>query len=97
MLLKSPDPTPELIGRHERKEIAMARNFFNGTDAELNAGTQNFSTKIGLAPATYGLSASQATSYASVSSAFTTAYTTAITPATRTRARWRQRIRQKFC
>jgi hypothetical protein len=63
----------------------MAKNFFNGSDAELNAGTQNFSTKISATPTAYGLSASQATAYAALSTAFTAAYTTAITPETRTR------------
>lgn len=63
----------------------MDRSFFYGTDAEIAAGSANFSTRITATPAAYGLVAAQATAYAAVNAAYQTAYTTAITPATRTK------------
>ncbi len=65
----------------------MARNFFNGTDAELNTGSAAFSTKITATPVAFGLVAAQATAYAALSTAYTTAYLAAIDPLTRTKAK----------
>jgi hypothetical protein len=53
-------------------------------DLDLKDWATNFSTKITASPATYGLVAGQATTYAALLTAYTTALTAATTPATRT-------------
>jgi hypothetical protein len=63
----------------------MARSFYLGTDAELYAGSQAFSTKISASPTSFGLVAAQATSYASLNAAWGTAYLLAVDPETRTK------------
>ena len=54
-------------------------------DADLLAWSANFSTKIGDAPATYGLVLAQATAYAALHDAFATAYSVATNPNTNSR------------
>jgi hypothetical protein len=62
----------------------MPRNFYYGKDAEIVAGSANFSTLISADPATYGLTAAQATAFAALNDALQDAYTLAINPSTRT-------------
>ncbi|MCC6423442.1 MAG: hypothetical protein IT447_08175, partial [Phycisphaerales bacterium] len=64
----------------------MSKSFFTGTDAELYAGSTNFSLIISGAPSTYGLTPPQATMYAAMNTMWTAAYETAINPQTRTRS-----------
>jgi hypothetical protein len=61
-----------------------ATDFVPAKDQDLKAFTLNFSTKITAAPATYGLTAGQATAFAALYATFATALTAATDPATRT-------------
>ena len=63
----------------------MAASFFTGTDAELYAGSESFSTKINATPTAYGLTAPQATAYAALNAAYAAAYMAALDPETRTK------------
>ena len=63
----------------------MARSFFTGTDAELYTGSESFSTKISATPTAYGLTAAQASSYASLNSVYAASYMAAQDPETRTK------------
>lgn len=62
----------------------MARNFYYGKDADIVAGSANFSTLITAAPTTYGLVAGQATAFATLNTALQSAYSASINPSTRT-------------
>jgi hypothetical protein len=53
-------------------------------ESELVTYTENFSTKISATPATYGLTAAQASAFATLNTAWVSAYTTANEPSTRT-------------
>ena len=64
----------------------MSKVFFSGTDAELLAGAANFSTLITAAPGPLGLSAGQATFYATLNASYATSYAAATNPGTRTKA-----------
>ncbi len=55
-------------------------------DADLLSWSTHFNTEINLAPATYGLDATQATAYTGLHVAYATAYSTAITPTTNSKA-----------
>lgn len=61
----------------------MATNFIPDREADLVTWSTNFDTLITAAPTTYGLTAAQATAYATKHSAFVAAYQTASDPATR--------------
>ncbi len=63
----------------------MAASFFTGTDAELYAGSESFSTKINATPTAFGLTAPQATAYASLNATYAAAYMAALDPETRTK------------
>jgi hypothetical protein len=67
------------------KGIPMGKNFYNGTDAEVLAGSAGFSAKITATPTAYGLVAAQATSYAAVDAIYADAYATANDPVSRTK------------
>lgn len=62
----------------------MGRNFYFGKDAEIVAGSSNFSALITLAPTTYGLVSGQATAFATLNTALQSAYSASINPSTRT-------------
>jgi hypothetical protein len=62
----------------------MARNFYFGKDADIVAGSANFSTLITASPTTYNLVAAQATAFAALNTALQSAYTASINPETRT-------------
>lgn len=64
----------------------MSVPFYRGSEAQIYEGTLVFSTRISATPTAYGLTAAQATAYATVSSAFRTAYDVAKNPATRTKS-----------
>jgi hypothetical protein len=64
----------------------LIANFYNGTDAELYTGSQNFSDKISLDPAVYGVPVPMATAYATANSTWTDAYEMATDPVTRTKS-----------
>lgn len=63
----------------------MASSFFTGTYAELYTGSQSFSTQISATPTAFGLTAPQATAYATLNTTYATAYLAAQDPATRTK------------
>jgi len=63
----------------------MPRYFYTGTDAELLSGSSNFSTLISEGPTVFGLTAAQATAYATLNTAYQTAYAVNIEPSTRTK------------
>ena len=65
----------------------MGKNFFNGTDAQLNTGSAAFSAKITATPTAFGLVAAQATAYSTLNGLFNTAYLAAIDPITRTKGK----------
>jgi len=62
----------------------MARNFYFGKDADIVAGSANFSTLITANPTTFGLVAAQATAFAALNTTLQSAYAAAINPSTRT-------------
>lgn len=62
----------------------MSKNFYNKKDAEIVAGSANFSALINESPTTYGLVTGQATGFATLNSTLQTAWTASITPETRT-------------
>lgn len=61
------------------------RGFLPQADAELLAWSTNFRTMITAAPATFGLTAAQATEYATTQEAYASAFQVAKDPSTRTR------------
>lgn len=61
----------------------MARNFYRGKDADIVAGSANFSALLSASPTTYGATAAQATAFAALDAALQSAYTTAVSPTTR--------------
>lgn len=63
----------------------MSRSFYFGNYAELQAGSQNFATKISSAPVSYGLSAPQAAAYQTLNDLYSDAYFAAVDPEQRTR------------
>lgn len=63
-----------------------ATDFIPPKDADLSAWATNFSTVITASPATYGLVAGQATTFATLKTAFVSALATATNPGTRTPA-----------
>lgn len=63
----------------------MPGSYLPNTDSTLLDWGRNFSTLINATPATYGLSAGQATAFATLYTAYETAYNTAVTPETRTK------------
>ncbi len=65
----------------------VGKSFYLGTDAELQTGSQSFSTKISATPTAYGLTAAQATAYAALDATWQAAYTAAKDPETRTKAK----------
>ena len=67
--------------------LAMGRNFFNGSDAELYTGSANFSTKLNVKGNQYGLTPEQASAYATMNGAYSAAYQAAIDPETRTKGK----------
>jgi hypothetical protein len=69
------------------KGTPMARNFFDGTEAELYTGSQSFAAKITATPSAFGLSAAQASSYSALDAAWSAAYLVAKDPDTRTKAK----------
>lgn len=65
----------------------MSDSFFTERkDAVFAAASNVFSTKISATPTAYGLTAGQASNYASLNGTFQTAYQTTLDPATRTKA-----------
>jgi hypothetical protein len=62
----------------------MASSFFTRPEAELYVGTQNFSSKITLAPTDYGLTAAQALEYSDLNTLWRSAYEVANDPQQRT-------------
>jgi hypothetical protein len=64
----------------------MGTSFLPTTDNALLAWSLNFSTLISATPTTYGLSATQATAYATLHSQYSAALATATNPTTRTKA-----------
>src|SRR5256885_223423 len=62
----------------------MPSNFYSGKDADIVAGSANFSTLITATATAFGLTAAQATSYGTLNTALQTAWTAASTPSTRT-------------
>jgi hypothetical protein len=72
--------------REERGD-AVARNFFNGTDAELYTGSAGFAAKISADPGAYGLAPGLCAQYASLNAAYAAAYEAVRDPATRTRGK----------
>ncbi|HLL91145.1 MAG TPA: hypothetical protein VK324_17735 [Tepidisphaeraceae bacterium] len=62
----------------------MAKAFYNGTQAELADGAQNLVEIVTTAPATYGLTAGQVTSYTALVTNFVNLLALATEPATRT-------------
>jgi hypothetical protein len=73
------------LARMRDEGTPMGKSFFTGTDAELRSGTVVFATKIALTPTAYGLSAPQAASYGTLSSAYCDAYDEIQDPSTRTK------------
>lgn len=61
------------------------RSFLPSADAELLAWSTNFKTMIAGTPATYGLTAAQASEYATVQDTYATTFQVAKDPSTRTR------------
>ena len=62
----------------------MPKVFYQGSDSVLLAGVANFSTLITAGPGPLGLTAAQATAYATLNTAYASAYSTATNPPTRT-------------
>ena len=63
----------------------MAKNFYFGKQADIVAGSANFSTLISSGAVSFGLTTGQATSFAALNTALQSAYNTAISPNTRTK------------
>lgn len=64
----------------------MPRFFYEGTDSEFLQSSLTFSSAITGSPATYGLTAAQATAYADAQNNYAGAYANTSNPGTRTRA-----------
>src|SRR5687768_1313428 len=67
------------------KGTPMGKSFFLGNDAELYAGSNNFSTLITATPLAFGLSVPLATEYAALNATYAAAYLAALAPETRTK------------
>jgi hypothetical protein len=63
----------------------MSKVFYSGTDGALLEGAANFSTLITAGPGPLGLTAAQATAYATLNTTFASAYATSSNPVTRTK------------
>ena len=63
------------------------KSFFNGTDAELYTGAQNFVTVIGKNLQQYGLTNDQLASFTTANNIFSAAYLAAVGPETRTKGK----------
>ena len=64
----------------------MSKSFYWGSDPKLASGVTNFSTRISATPTAYGLTTTQASTYATAAAAWASAYELATTPATRTKS-----------
>jgi hypothetical protein len=64
----------------------MSRSFFTGTEAQLYTGSEAFSAQISATPEAFGLSALQASGYATLNADFATKYLAANNEETRTKA-----------
>jgi hypothetical protein len=64
----------------------MGKNYFNGTDAELYTGAQNFASIVTEGPGLYGLTSTQAAAITALSEDYSEKYLAAINPTTRTKA-----------
>jgi len=66
--------------------MAVIPIFPPARDADLDVWTQNFSTKISVAPTSIGLTAGMATAYSALSATWSSAYAASINPLTNSRA-----------
>src|SRR4051794_30670230 len=69
-----------------RKVSHVPHNFYNGTNAQVVAGSANFASLIATGFASYGLSSAQSTAFGVLNTALQAKYLAATTPATRTSA-----------